>query len=159
MLLAKCEMRTTRKGDAYKLFTLSNGKRLSVFQFDDSYNLLNEGSDIADDQLVYDSEYDNYKLKKVAKRGGGSRRDDIKAAMGVKTESIRKAQENKEQGVRIAAIFRDATLIVSSMVKAGTFEGIAQEELGANIRAAHRAWREWLDGEWEDTKNELEKPY
>lgn len=112
-------MKQTKAGDAYKLFQMEDGKKLSVFQFDSRYNDINDGTDIPEDQLVYDQQYDNYKLKQLPKvPAGGSRGGaNIAKAQETKAENIKEAQDRKAEAITRAGAFRDATLVTLAMLK------------------------------------------
>lgn len=65
--------------------------------------------------------------------GGGMGR-----VMEKKAEAIGKAQDRKEEGIRVSSTFRDASMIVASMVHGG----LLRTEM--DIKEEWRKWREWL---------------
>lgn len=65
----------------------------------------------------------------------------ITKAMETKSANIEKAQENKQEGIKLASAFRDATLLVIELNKRAAFEG---EPLGkSELLALHKEIREW----------------
>lgn len=119
MKTASVQIKTTRAGDPYKVFQMEDGKYLSVFKFDERYEAMEVGVDIADDQLIFDAQYGNYKLKPLPKpptapRGGGAA---ITKAMETKSENIKEAQDRRNEAVLRAGAFRDATLVTLAMLK------------------------------------------
>lgn len=114
-------MKETRAGAPYKLFTLEDGKRLSVFNFDARYNDINVGTDVPDDSLVYDQQYDNYKLKPLPKPAGGPRSgfggQQAEALMEKKNNNVEAAQARKSDAIARAGAFRDATLVSLALLK------------------------------------------
>lgn len=74
------------------------------------------------------------KENKPAGMGGGM----MGKVMAQKSEAIGKAQDRKEEGIRVSSTFRDASLITSSMVHGG----LLRTEM--DIKEEWRKWREWL---------------
>lgn len=76
----------------------------------------------------------------------------ITKAMEKKAENIEKAQENRAEGVKVSATFRDATLISVEMIK----------QKGANfeddLKQEWLKWRSWLWQNW-DHKETDEPPF
>lgn len=91
----------------------------------------------ADMQIENDPKYGESKKlwppKENRPAGGG-----MAKTMAVKSQNIEKAQERKEEGIRVSSTFRDASLITASMVHAG----IIRTEM--DIKEEWRKWREWF---------------
>lgn len=118
-------VKKTKAGDDYHVFKMEDGKYLSIFKFDSRFSEINVGTDLPDDVLVYDQQYNNYKLKELPKPAGGSRGGGNSAAItkaqDTKREDIKDAQERKKEDIAQAAAFRDATLITVEWVKSAPF--------------------------------------
>lgn len=135
-------MKETKAGAPYKLFQMEDGKRLSVFQFDTRYAEITEGIDIPDDALIYDQQYDNYKLKPLPKPAGAPRGGfggkQAEALMEKKNESIKGFQDDKEKSIALSSAQRDAVLMVT------TFETAQPFPTDSELRAKIVEWREWF---------------
>lgn len=86
-------------------------------------------------------------------RGGAFRASPgaITKAQETKAANIEKAQENKQEGIKLASAFRDATLLAIELNKRATFEG---EPLGkSELLALHKELREWYMKGWENEAN------
>ncbi len=71
----------------------------------------------------------------------------IDAAMDKKAENVEKAQDRTSHGVRIAAAFRDATLIGIEIMK--------REEMSLDeYKALHKRLREWYLHEWQSANDQ-----
>lgn len=75
---------------------------------------------------------------------GGSRGAGMAKLVEKKAEAIEKAQDRKEDGIKLSATFRDAGMLTSAMVHAG----LLRTEM--DIKDAHRKWRTWLSAEYSD---------
>lgn len=89
--------------------------------------------------------------KKAAPRAGNTA-PGIKAAQERKETGIAKAQDRKETGMKIAASFRDATLLLTNM--AG-YKDMTPDE----IQGQHKFLRRWLMAEWDSEEKRLDVPF
>ncbi len=113
------EMKQTKNGAPYKLFTMEDNHKLAVFNFDARYNDLNVGVDLPDSELVFDPAYSSYKLRPLPKPAqikgaGGYRNAQIEKVMDRKEESIKTFQESKQEAITLSAAQRDAVLMVTT---------------------------------------------
>lgn len=135
-------MKETSNGKPYKQFTLENGKVLRVFNFDAHYDSLQEGMEIDDAELVFDAKWDNYKLKAMPKPTSAPRASGaITKAMETKQLNTEKNMDRKEESIRIAGAFRDATQITLASLKDVPFP--TDEE----FKAEWTKWCKWLLGQ------------
>lgn len=132
------EIKKTKTNKDYKVFTLENGKKLSVFSFSPSYESLQVGSDIPDDELEYQQQYDNYKLKDTPRSAPRASTGPARAA-NITAESVKHAQENRNEAVKMAAAYRDATLLLIAQYPDG---------LPPEWQKEHQAIREWYIKDW-----------
>lgn len=84
--------------------------------------------------------------------GGAS---GVKAAQERKGEMIAVAQETKNTGIKIAAAFRDATLLVIEILNQVEGEPLQKNE----IFALHKEIRDWYIAGWGDTEKTLDVPF
>lgn len=82
------------------------------------------------------------KENKPAGMGGG-----MAKSMEKKAQNIEKAQDRKEEGIRVSSTFRDASLITASMVHAG----LLRTEM--DIKEEWRKWREWFWNNYDHDEN------
>lgn len=82
---------------------------------------------------------------------GGFKTAQIKEAQDTKRQDIAKAQDNKENSIKIASTIRMAVDIVTSMTQEQWQTTSYQEEI--------RWWREWLWSEWDDVGIDRMKPF
>lgn len=109
-----------------------------------------------DGSLEYSEQYKSYTFK--AAEGNlsrfGAKPSGIKAAQERKNEMINGAMDRKENGMVLAATFRDATLITLAQLGSMPF---TEEE----FKAKWQSWRYWLKenfGDPEDIK-ETKEPF
>lgn len=132
-------IKQTKAGQDYKQFVMEDGKRLSVFQFDTRYPELEVGTDLPDDILIYDQQYDNYKLKPLPKpvtpTKGGFGGKQAEALMDKKVVNIEKSQDRKQEAILRAGAFRDATLVSLASLREQPFPTDAEYQA---------EWRKWV---------------
>lgn len=144
MKITALVMKKTKAGDDYKLFTMEDSHKLSVFNWDLRYPELNVGSDIPEDALIFDPAYSNYKLKPLPKPSGaaiktpGGYRNPaaIEKAQETKRENVEEAQNRKQDGIKLAGAMRDATLVALADIKDQPFPSDDDFK---------RTWMKWCD--------------
>lgn len=164
MKTIQLEIKKTKAGDDYKLFTMEDGKKLSLFQFDTRYPDIVIGTDLPDDVLIFDPAYGNYKLKPlppVAKTGGFSGAAAAQAKKGEMIEKaqettfahVTKAQENKNIGIKTSAAMRDATLM--------TLQSLSQEPFpnDADFEREFKKYRDMYVRIWDETEQIVDKAF
>lgn len=135
-------VKQTKAGDDYHVFKMEDGKFLSVFKFDTRFSEINVGTELPDDVLIYDQQYNNYKLKPLPKPAGAPRGGfggkQAEALMEKKNESIKGFQDDKEKSIALSSAQRDAVLMVT------TFETAQPFPTDSELRAKIVEWREWF---------------
>lgn len=92
--------------------------------------------------------------KPKSQSGGGARNSAaITKAQETKAEHIKEAQENRAQGVKLAAAMRDATQITLAVMSGTPFP--TDEE----FKAEFTKWRDWYLQEWDKTEKAVDVPF
>lgn len=141
-------MKETKAGAPYKLFQMEDGKRLSVFQFDTRYAEITEGIDIPDDALIYDQQYDNYKLKPLPKPAGSPRggfgSKQAEELINKKNDNIQQNMASKNEAIIRAGSARDATLVSLACLKDAPFP------TDSEYKAEWEKWYKYFMGKAEE---------
>ena len=149
------ETKQTTTGKTKKELSFEGGTKATIWGDFPGFDGIMPGSVIEGDLVpAKDPKYAPTLYPPRAPRASSGRAADMKVAQAMKAENIRAAQENKEQGIKIAAIFRDATLITIEMAKA-IAEPMTPQEKAVWFKKTHREVREWLDREWEGDRSEM----
>jgi len=141
------EVKTTSTGKSYKKASITgeDGAQYQVSVWDDfpSFAAVQAGG-MVEGVIRQNGKYTNLVAGNLGVRPA-SIPNKFGKVMEIKQEGIRKAQENKEEGIRISSTMRDAVLV-------------ALAELGGNRDHTEyedriRYWRSWLYAEWDNVKD------
>ena len=140
------EQKEDKNGNAMKVVTFEGAdKKVYVnSKYDsDNYDKVVEGAE-------FELEVDGNFLKIAGgKKVGGSKSGMISKAQDTKRADIKDAQGNKQDGIKIASTFRDATLITLETFKDAPFDVTIFQD-----RWNH--WRAWL---WEQYDKPLDRKW
>jgi hypothetical protein len=149
LTIKKVENLPTAKGAPYKKVdvmksdgTMLVGVSAFTFKYPNLAELV-EGA-VVTAGIVIDGNYKNLiSAVPTAPKGnnGAFKAQQIEKAQETKAVYIAKAQDNKEQGIKVSATMRDAVLIATSLNQDQWQGTTMQEEI--------RFWREWLWTEWD----------
>jgi hypothetical protein len=151
MKITLAEEKTSQKtGKAYKVFTLEDGRKPSVFPGHTMWTA-KEGDDIPDELIVQNGEYWNITDPNKKPSAG---RGDFAKAQQFKTESIERAQKNKEDAIKLSSTFRDATLLTVAMLEKET-EKLTSDQ----VKHGWLHWRSWLLQQYDNDSHDNAPPF
>lgn len=132
-------------------------KTVTIWSDFPDFAVLQPGSSV-DGDIVEKGQYSTFYAKKApisAYRPRVAGGPGVKAAQERKGEMIQQAQETKSTGIKIAAAFRDATLLTIEILRQVEGEPLSKSE----IFALHKEIRDWYIAGWGDTEKTLDVPF
>jgi hypothetical protein len=146
------EKKTAASGKSYIKATVQDGMgdshNVTIFStFPDFETITFESVLEADMQVENDPKYGESKKlwpPKSNKPSGGGMMGKV---MEQKAQAIGKAQDRKEEGIRVSSTFRDASMIVSAQIHGG----MLRTEM--DIKDEWKKWRKWLWSHYEHEEN------